>query len=319
MPKYRNSLPQLSNDLFLTDSGLETVLIFHNKIDLPDFASFPLLDEADSRQVLKDYFCCHAAIAKTHGVGIVLETPTWRASADWGKRLGFHIEDLDRLNRSSVELIREVQEEFDDGITRVVVSGNIGPRGDGYDPGELMSDTEAEQYHLPQVTSLTGAKADMICALTMTNVPEAIGVVRAAQSNDIPVCIAFTVETDGNLPTGQSLKCAIESVDHATDSGPVYYMVNCAHPTHFDNVVSTGESWLNRIQGVRANASMMSHAELDEAEELDDGNPHELGEQFRVLKAAMPNLNVMGGCCGTDHRHIEAICVSCNSAKAEVF
>ncbi len=313
MPKYRNALPQLSNDLFLTDSGLETVLIFHNQIDLPDFASFPLLEEAESRQVLKNYFCRHAAIAKKYGVGIVLETPTWRASSDWGKRLGFHMEDLDRLNRSSVKLIREVQEEFDDGITRVVVSGNIGPRGDGYDPGDIMSDTGAEQYHLPQITSLTGAKADMICALTMTNAQEAIGVVRAAQSNDIPVCIAFTVETDGNLPTGQSLQSAIEAVDEATDNGPVYYMVNCAHPTHFDNVVSTGESWLNRIQGVRANASMMSHAELDEAEELDDGNPHELGEQFRDLKAMMPNLNVMGGCCGTDHRHIEAICTSCNS------
>ncbi len=318
MPKYRNALPQLSNDFFLTDSGLETILIFHHGIDLPNFASFPLLDEVDGRQVLKAYFSRHAAIAKDHGVGIVLETPTWRASADWGARLGFDQENLDRLNRMAVEVVREVQEDFDEGVTRVVVSGNIGPRGDGYDPGESMSAIEAEQYHLAQITSLTYAGADMICALTMTNVEEAIGVVRAAQSNNIPVCIAFTVETDSNLPTGQSLKDALQAVDQATENGPAYYMVNCAHPTHFESVMSTRESWLNRIQGIRANASRMSHAELDEAEELDDGDPDELGKQFAALKVAMPNLNVLGGCCGTDHRHIEAICNSCAGIGSEV-
>jgi len=241
----------------------------------------------------------------------VLETPTWRASADWGARLGFDKENLDRLNRMAVDLLREVQEEFDDGATRVVASGNLGPRGDGYDPGEIMSETEAEHYHQAQVNSLAAANADMIGAITITNMQEAIGIVRAAQSNDIPVCIGFTVETDGNLPTGQPLKDAIQAVDQATDAGPVYYMVNCAHPTHFDDILSTGESWLSRIQGVRANASRMSHAELDEAEKLDDGDPDELGRQFAALKTVMPNLNVLGGCCGTDHRHIEAICSSC--------
>jgi len=311
MSKYRNALPQLSNDLFLTDSGLETILIFHQEMDLPDFASFPLLDEAQSRQVLKEYYCRHAAIAKRNRVGIVLETPTWRASADWGTRLGFDKENLNRLNRIAVDLLREVQEEFDDGVTRIVASGCLGPRGDGYDPGEIMSETEAEHYHQAQVNSLVAADADMIGAYTITNMQEAIGIVRAAQTNNIPICIGFTVETDGNLPTGQALKDAIQAVDLATDDGPVYYMVNCAHPTHFDNVLSTGESWLSRIQGVRANASKMSHAELDEAEELDDGDPDELGRQFAALKTAMPNLNVLGGCCGTDHRHIEAICSSC--------
>ena len=311
MSKYRNALPQLSNDLFLTDSGLETILIFHQEMDLPDFASFPLLDEAQSRQVLKEYYCRHAAIAKRNRVGIVLETPTWRASADWGTRLGFDKENLNRLNRIAVDLLREVQEEFDDGVTRIVASGCLGPRGDGYDPGEIMSETEAEHYHQAQVNSLVAADADMIGAYTITNMQEAIGIVRAAQTNNIPICIGFTVETDGNLPTGQALKDAIQAVDLATDDGPVYYMVNCAHPTHFDNVLSTGESWLSRIQGVRANASNMSHAELDEAEVLDDGDPDELGRQFAALKTAMPNLNVLGGCCGTDHRHIEAICSSC--------
>jgi S-methylmethionine-dependent homocysteine/selenocysteine methylase len=311
MSKYRNALPQLSTDLFLTDSGLETILIFHQEIDLPDFASFPLLDEDQGRQTLKNYYSRHAAIAKRNNVGIVLDTPTWRASADWGVRLGFDKENLDRLNRMAVDLLLEVQEEFDEGVTRVVVSGILGPRGDGYDPGEIMSEISAEHYHQAQVNSLVAAGADTIGAVTITNTQEAIGIVRAAQSNDIPVYIGFTVETDGNLPTGQALKDAIQAVDQATDTGPVYYIVNCAHPNHFDNILSTSEPWLGRIRGVRVNASKMSHAELDDAEELDDGNPDELGRQVAALKTVMPNLNVLGGCCGTDHRHIEAICSSC--------
>jgi S-methylmethionine-dependent homocysteine/selenocysteine methylase len=309
---YRSSLPQLSKDLFLTDSGLETVLIFQKKIDLPDFASFPLLKDANGRQVLGDYYRQHVAIAKKNGVGIILETPTWRASTDWGVRLNYDLKALDQLNRLAVKELRKIQKEFDDGITRIVVSGNVGPRGDGYDPDEIMTAAEAEHYHLEQIKSLTAAKADMICAMTLTNEQEAIGLVRAAQACNIPVCISFTVETDGKLPTGQRLKEAIDAVDRATDNGPVYYMINCAHPTHFHDVLSTGENWLNRIQGARANASSLSHAELDEAEHLDDGNPAELGRQVSALKKNLPNLNVIGGCCGTDHRHIEAMCQSCH-------
>lgn len=315
MSKYRNALPQLSDDLFLTDAGVETVLIFRNGIELPDFAAFPLLGEADGRQILKDYFVCYATIAKNNGVGIILDTPTWRASADWAARLGIGTVALDQLNRTAVKVLLEIQHEFDDGVTRVVTSGNVGPRGDGYDPEELMGAMDAERYHLPQITSLADAGADMICALTLTYDQEAIGMVRAAQSSDvsIPVAVGFTVETDGYLPSGQSLKSAIASVDAATDHGPVYYMINCAHPTHFDRVVSSGEDWITRIRGVRANASNKSHAELDEMEDLDDGNPCELGDQFHALKSAMPNLNILGGCCGTDQRHIEAICRSCMS------
>lgn len=311
MSQYRNALPQLSGDLFLTDSGLETVLIFHHDIELPDFASFPLLADEASRGILLEYFRRHAAIARTNNVGIILETPTWRASADWGAGLGHDAQSLNALNRMAVELVREVQNEFDSDASPIVVSGNIGPRGDGYAPGDLMTELEAEQFHRPQIHALADANADMISALTMTNTNEAIGVVRAAQSCDIPVCIAFTVETDGKLPTGQSLKDAIGCVDQATNSGPAYYMINCAHPTHFDFVMSSGEPWINRIRGIRANASKLSHAELDEAEDLDDGNPAELGQQLATLRSAMPSLNILGGCCGTDHRHIEAICVSC--------
>jgi len=174
-----------------------------------------------------------------------------------------------------------------------------------------MSPEEAEEYHAVQIRTFTETKADMVTALTMTYAEEAIGVARAAKAAGIPVVISFTVETDGRLPSGQTLKDAIELVDEATDRTPIYYMINCAHPTHFENVLATGEPWVQRIRGIRANASCMSHAELDQAEELDDGSPVELGGQHRELQAMLSHLNVMGGCCGTDHRHIEEIAKVC--------
>jgi S-methylmethionine-dependent homocysteine/selenocysteine methylase len=174
-----------------------------------------------------------------------------------------------------------------------------------------MTPEQAEAYHDEQIATFSRTEADMITAITMTNTPEAIGITRSAQSVGLPVVIAFTVETDGRLPTGQSLKEAIEAVDAATGKGPAYYMVNCAHPTHYDTTLATDEDWVKRIRGLRSNASTMSHAELDEAEELDDGNPVELGRQHAALKGRLSHINVFGGCCGTDHRHVEETCKAC--------
>jgi len=193
----------------------------------------------------------------------------------------------------------------------MVISGCVGPRGDGYDPAHVMSAEEAERYHAEQIRVFAATAADVVTAITMTNVPEAIGVTRAARAAGMPVVISFTVETDGRLPTGDSLKDAIERVDAATGEGPAYYMINCAHPTHFEGALAGGEPWARRLRGLRANASTKSHAELDEAEELDDGNPAELGAQYRALRDRLPHLVVLGGCCGTDHRHIGAIASAC--------
>ncbi|MGL5793095.1 MAG: homocysteine S-methyltransferase family protein, partial [Waterburya sp.] len=184
----------------------------------------------------------------------------------------------------------------------------IGPRGDGYQPAELMSEIEAQYYHTEQIEVFSQSNVDLVTAMTMNYVEEAIGISRAAQQANIPVVISFTVETDGKLPTGQTLKDAIAQVDHATNSAPIYYMINCAHPLHFAHVLYSGGDWLDRIKAIRANASIKSHAELDEAEELDDGNPVEFGIQYQKLQTLLPNLNIFGGCCGTDIRHIEEIC-----------
>jgi S-methylmethionine-dependent homocysteine/selenocysteine methylase len=151
----------------------------------------------------------------------------------------------------------------------------------------------------------------MICALTMNYVEEAVGIARAAQRAAMAAAISFTVETDGHLPAGQTLEAAIEQVDRETGAYPSYYMVNCAHPTHFAPALAPGGPFTARIRGLRANASRMSHAELNEAPALDAGDPAELASQYADLKRQLRHLNVMGGCCGTDHRHVEQIARAC--------
>jgi len=308
MSKYRTALPQLNGELFLTDGGLETTLIFQDGFNLPHFAAFDLLNNDEGREGIRNYFQPYVKIAKDHGVGIVLESATWRASSDWAEQLGYTPDALSDANRKAVEMLREIRDEHETDQTKVVISGNIGPRGDGYSPDKLMTEDEAERYHSVQIGTFANTEADVITAITMTHAEEAIGVVRAAKAVGMPVVISFTVETDGKLPTGQTLKEAIEQVDTATDNGPAYYMINCAHLTHFDGALTAGEEWIKRIRGLRANASALSHAELDEAEELDEGNPEEFGTQHGALRSAFTHFNVFGGCCGTDHRHVEKVC-----------
>lgn len=293
----------------LTDSGLETWLIFHRGFDLPDFASFTLIDDPDGRAALAEYFRDHVRAAADVGAGIVLETPTWRANPEWGARLGYDAAALDRVNRDAVALVREVAEAAD-GI-EVVVSGNLGPRGDGYDPGELLGPEDAHAYHGPQIASLVAAGADRITMLTATHVGEAAGVIRAATALGAPVVVAFTVETDGRLPSGQPLAEALAETDALTEGAALYFGVNCAHPDHFAPTLAADPAGVGRVSLLRANASRMSHAELDEAEDLDDGDPDELGSQYAQLLVDHPDLRVLGGCCGTDVRHIRAIATAC--------
>ena len=311
MAKYRITLPQLGGGLYLTDGGIETTLIFHEGLDLPDFAAFHLLKTHEGEAALRKYFRTYAEIAKQFGTGLILESATWRANADWGIRLGYTPEELADANRRAIHLLEEIRNEFEVDRAPIVISGCLGTRGDGYVPDRAMSEHEAAAYHRDQVETLAGSAADMVCAITMNYVEESLGITRAAQRADMPVAISFTVETDGNLPTGQTLKSAIEQVDDATSGYPIYYMINCAHPAHFEHVLAEGGLWLERIRGLRANASRKSHAELNESTELDVGNPVELGSQYARLKTLLPRLNVMGGCCGTDHRHVQQIAEAC--------
>jgi S-methylmethionine-dependent homocysteine/selenocysteine methylase len=311
MARYRNNLPQLSKGLFLTDGGIETTLIFREGLELPCFAAFDLLKHDEGYEALRKYFRTYATIARHYEVGCILESPTWRANSDWGTKIGYSSTALAAMNRKAIALLHDIRNEYENDKTKMVISGCIGPQDDGYNPATLMSEAEAERYHSIQIETFCDTEADMVTAITMTYIAEAIGITRAAQSVGMPVVISFTIETDGHLPTGQTLQEAIEQVDEATNHAPAYYMINCVHPTHITNRVVVGEPWLDRIRGLRANASTKTHAELDEATEVYDGNPVELGYQYHELIEKLQQLNVLGGCCGTDHRHIEEICKTC--------
>jgi S-methylmethionine-dependent homocysteine/selenocysteine methylase len=294
--------------LFIGDGGLETTLIFQEGFDLPCFASYPLLRDDAGREALRRYYLGFLEIAQRERVGFTFDTPTWRANADWGERLGDSAAALAEVNREAIAFAGEIRAAGETPETPIAICGAIGPQSDAYDPQELMSAEAAERYHSAQVETFAGAGADMIGAYTLCYAEEAIGIVRAAAACEIPAMASFTVETDGRLPSGQALGEAIELVDAETDGGAAYFMVNCAHPSHFAGALASDELWLQRLGGIRANASRMSHAELDEATELDAGDPAELGGEYRALKPRLPNARVLGGCCGTDHRHVASIC-----------
>lgn len=306
MAMHRARLPQLHGEVLLSDGGIETSLIFDDGVELPEFAAFTLLADDDGTALLRRYFDRYVGVAREHGLGIVLESPTWRASPRWAAALGYSAPELDAFNRRALELMAAVRDDATD-LPSVVISGCVGPEGDGYAPESTLTADQAEEYHARQIEVFAAGEADLATAITMTYAEEAAGVTRAARSAKLPVAISFTVETDGRLPSGQSLAEAIAQVDEETGGGPDYYMLNCAHPTHFADVLVPGEPWLERIRGLRANASRKSHAELDEATELDAGDPEELGAQYRELGDVLPGLSVLGGCCGTDHRHVGAI------------
>jgi S-methylmethionine-dependent homocysteine/selenocysteine methylase len=309
--KYRDHLPQLNGDLFLTDGGIETVLIFHQGVDLPLFAAFDLLKDDDGTKRLRRYYEPYVAVARERDLGFVLESPTWRASPRWAAEIGYHAKQLEQLNHTAIALLEEIRRERGGTGAPIVISGCVGPQDDGYNPAELLTAQAAQDYHAIQIESFAGTAADMVTAITMTYVEEATAIARAATEAGLPVAISFTVETDGRLPSGQELGDAIEQVDSETDAAPAYYMINCAHPTHFEDVLQRGTGWRERIRGLRANASTKSHAELDEATELDDGDPADLAARYADLREMLPNLNVLGGCCGTDHRHIAEIRDAC--------
>ena len=305
---YRRQLPQLDGSLFITDGGIETSLIFGDGLELPHFAAIDLFRRPEGESALRRYFNAYAAIAAHFATGLVLESATWRASADWGDRLGWRRGELNEANRAAVRLLERIRAAYP--WLRTVVSGCVGPRGDGYQPTALMSVGEAARYHGEQIRIFADTSADMVSAITMNYVEEALGITLAAGEAGMPVAISFTVETDGRLPTGQPLGEAIGQVDRVSGGYPAYYMLNCAHPDHFRQVLA--QPWSSRIRGLRANASRQSHAELNEATTLDSGNPAELGAQYASLRSrALPALNVVGGCCGTDHRHVEKIAAAC--------
>ena len=316
-PRHRHQLPQLDGRLFLSDGGLETTLIFLEGWELPMFAAFPLLESDRGVAALRDYFDRYIPLAARSGTGFILEAPTWRANPDWGAKLGYDMERLAEVNRLAVALLQDLATANESEQMPMVVSGCIGPRGDGYDPGNVMRAEDAQAYHAWQIGIFKDAGVDLVSAYTLTNINEAVGVASAAKAADMPCALSFTLETDGKLPTGETLREAITVVDMETGASPAYYMINCAHPTHFHDTLEDGADWMHRIRGLRANSSERSHAELDNAPDLDIGNPAQLSEQYATLRRRFPHITILGGCCGTDHRHLHSIAEACGSASSK--
>jgi homocysteine S-methyltransferase len=306
MSRFRHALPQIHGDLFLADGGIETDLIFNGGIEIREFAAHTLLPDTAGRRALEAYFRSFLRLAEELGAGFILDSQTWKAHPHWADDLDASEDELRRANEDSIAFISTLRDEFPSNEKPIVLNAIIGPRGDAYEPSSDIAAHEAECYHSQQIGWLAETEADMVTATTFTQAGEAVGFVRAAVAADMPVVVSFTVETDGSLPTGQPLGDAIRQVDEETDSAAEYFVVNCAHPDHFFGVLRDAP-WARRLRGLRCNASRMSHAELDEAEELDDGNPAEMAAQYLEIRRRLPWLNIFGGCCGTDLRHIAAI------------
>ena len=293
---------------YLTDAGLESFLVFHRGVELNHFAAFELLNDEKGLQELRDYYVHYLDLAVQYDYHFVAETPTWRANPDWGFKLGYSQKELDSINRNSVRFMRSLVNEHPISSEKALISGNIGPRGDGYVVDSKMTPAESKAYHSKQINTLALADADCVSAFTLNYSEEAIGIIQAAKEVNIPVVISFTTETDGKLPSGESLKDAIEKTDHATDGFTEFFMINCAHPEHFKHVFDENTDWMKRIGAIRANASLKSHAELDESDTLDSGDQCRLANGYLELKQLLPNLQVIGGCCGTDHSHMAKVC-----------
>jgi S-methylmethionine-dependent homocysteine/selenocysteine methylase len=306
MPRFRAALPQLSGDIFLTDAGIETDLIFNHGIEVREFAAHTLLPVPRGRAALSRYYEGFLELAREHGTGFILGTLTWKAHRHWAENLGATEADLKAANVECVRFIMELRTRYSSNVKPIVLNAVVGPRGDAYKPEILISEEAAEQYFAQQLSWLAATEVDMVTATTFNQSGEAAGLVKAARSFGLPAVVSFTVETNGTLATGQSLVDAITAVDEATDGYPAYYMINCAHPDHFAPSIPD-DARARRIRGFRANASRRTHAELDAAVELDAGNPHELARLYRALAKQMPWLNVFGGCCGTDLRHVTEI------------
>ncbi len=300
---------------FLTLGGTETFLIFQKGIPLREFCAFEVFEnEPAFRMLEKEFLRPTADAALEYGYGLLADCMVWRASPDYVVKLGYARDAVARLNAVAVERMRGFVERWrsDRGVAPddapIVLMGELGPRGDGYriQDGAPISPDYAQAYHAYQMGALAVAGADMVGALTMTSAGETIGIVRSARDRNLPILVSPTLETDGTLPDGSSLRSFVDEVDQATDGYPLGYMVNCAHPTHLAPALVSGGPWLDRFVGFRANASCKSHAELDASTELDAGNPAELGRQMHDLRTRH-GLHIIGGCCGTDVSHIFAM------------
>lgn len=312
-----DKLPQTQGRFMACGGGFETWLQYVDGFTLRHFCAFELLDDARGVECLTDYHRKLVEAAVENGFGVINEGLHYRASRDWGELIGYSKEALEEINIRGIEFYKDFAREYDSPDTPMIVGGAIGPRGDAYNVGRTPDASEAEDYHSEQIETFKKAGADVVTAMTFTSVEEATGLARAAKSAEMPVVISFFVAKGGKLKTGETLEDAITAVDAATESAPAYYMINCTHPTEFTPGLTDGP-WSRRLGGFMPNAVAMETLDLCKLGHLEDGDPEELGGQMAELARRFPHINVWGGCCGTDGRHIGQIARQVREARQQV-
>lgn len=314
--KQCRSLPQLNGDIYLTEGGIETYIMYKKGFELQNFSLFHLLNDDVAAAEIKEYLRKVMAVAERNDVGLIMCGPLYRASRDWGDLLGYSTEELAAVNHRCIEMFEELASESKLARDRILFSGVVGPRGDAYNLNTSITADEAEAYHSEQIATLDRAGADFITGLTLNSAEEAIGIARAAKAVGIPVVISFTLDKQGELRPGQTLRKAIAHVDDATESAPAYYMINCTHPIDFAPAFEPGD-WTKRLGGIRPNASSLAKGVLCKLGHLEEGDPAELGQQMAELARRYPHLSVWGGCCGTDDAHLDEICRSVRAVREQ--
>lgn len=299
-------LPQQTGRLMTSAGGFETWMQYVDGFQLRHFCGFELLNDARGVACLKDYHRKVVEAAVANGFGVINEGLHYRASRDWGALTGFSREGLEEINIRGVEFYRDFAKEYATAETPMTVSGAIGPKGDAYNVGRVPDAAEAEDYHSEQILTMCKAGVDQVTAMTFSGVEEAIGFCRAAKAAGVPVVVSFFVVRGGRLKGGESLEEAITRVDAATGNAPAYFMINCTHPTEFEPSLTEG-AWTNRLGGFMPNAVAAETLDLCKLGHLEDGDPEELGDQMAGLARRFGHVNVWGGCCGTDGRHVGQI------------
>ena len=284
--------PDMRGKLMTTGGGFETWMQYVDGFELRHFCGFELLNDARGLSCLRDYHRKIVEAAVANEFGVINEGLHYRASRDWGDITGYSREGLEEINIRGVEFYRDFVREYASPETPMLIGGAIGPQGD--------------DYHSEQILTFRKAGVDHVTAMTFSSVEEAIGLARAAKSADMPVVVSFIASNRGRLRGGETLEEAITRVDAATGNTPKYYMINCTHPTEFEPGLTPGD-WTLRLGGFMPNAVAMETLDLCKLGHLEDGDPRELGAQMAGLALRFPHINVWGGCCGTDGRHIGEI------------
>jgi S-methylmethionine-dependent homocysteine/selenocysteine methylase len=293
-----------SENVFLTEGGTETEILYRHGFELPEFAMFPLLENPKAVSALQEIYSEQLDVAAQFGLSFMLTGLDYRASPDWGSKLGYSAQGLADANHSSIEFLRDIAKSYKDQIPHLLIGGILGPRGDAYSLNREITAESAEDYHAVQLETLKSAKVDFACAMTFNNIPESVGAARAAAKIGVPLSVSLTLDSTFRLKSGPALGEAIVTIDdQAGDEAPDFYLLNCSHPLEYEPAIKN-EGWIKRLRGVRPNASKMEKLALCKLGHIEDGDPIELGSQIRSLADRYPHMDIFGGCCGTGKTHL---------------